>query len=208
MVATYGAVHVDELSEALWPGSPPGAGRARLRNVLSRLRADCGELIIRVGETVAVADDVEVDVAVFEAIARRALALPAADPRRQVLGIQALGVAQGELLPEDIYRDWAVGPRERIRHYRLAVLDALAEGATATGDVSTAVRRWQEAIELEPYDEMRYAAAAALLMESGRWGAAHAVLLRAESALTQLGLTGSPQLLDLRRRLSGGARTG
>lgn len=201
IVATSGAVHVDELSEALWPESAPGAGRARLRNVLSRLRASCGDLVVRVGETVALAEDVEVDVAVFASTARRALALPADAKDRQAWAKQALSWCTGELLPEDIYHEWAAAPRERVRHYRLALLDLVAEEAAAAGDVAGALRRWQEAAQLEPYDEARYVKMASLLVDDGRWGAAHTVLDRAEAALAGLGLTPSPALLAVRRRL-------
>jgi DNA-binding SARP family transcriptional activator len=202
IVATSGAVHVDELTEALWPEAAPGAGRARLRNVLSRLRASCGDVEIRVGETVAVADDVEVDVAVFESTARRALALPEGDPRRQVWAKQALSWCGGELLPEDVYHEWSAAPRERVRHFRLALLDLVADDAAASGDVSGALRRWQEAASIEPYDEGRYVKMARLLIADGRWGAAHTVLERAEAALADLGLTASPALAEIRRRLS------
>ena len=202
IVATSGAVHVDELSEALWPESAPGAGRARLRNVLSRLRATCGDVVIRVGETVAVADDVEVDVAIFESTARRALALPAGDAERQAWAKQALSWCSGELLPEDVYQEWAAAPRERVRHYRLALLDLVAEDAAAAGDVHGALRRWQEAATIEPYDEERYGKMARLLLADGRWGAAHTVLERAEAALSDLGLNASPALVEIRQQLS------
>lgn len=204
MVAACGAVHLEELAEALWPESPAGAGRTRLRNVLSRLRAGCGDVVVRVGESVAIADGVEVDLAVFEANARRALALPVGDPERAVAAKAALARHDGELLPEDLYREWAVAPRERARAYRLALLDAVAEDAAAAGDVSGAVRRWEEATRLEPYDEVRYVAMARLLVQHARWGAAHAALERADAALAALGLPASPALQEVRRALTRG----
>ena len=207
IVATSGAVHVDELSEALWPESAPGAGRARLRNVLSRLRSSCGEVVIRVGETVAVADDVEVDVALFEATARRALELPAGHAERQAWAKQALSWCSGDLLPEDVYHEWAAAPRERVRHYRLALLDLVADEAAAAGDVSGALRRWREAAAIEPYDEARYVKMARLLIADGRWGAASTALDRAEAALADLGLTPSPALTEIRRELSDAGST-
>lgn len=202
IVATSGAVHVDELTEILWPESPPGAGRARLRNVLSRVRAACGDVVIRVGETVAVADDVQVDVAVFESTARRALAMPAGSPDGEVWAKRALSWHDGELLPEDIYREWAAAPRQRARHYRLSLLDLLADAAAGEGDVDGALRRWQEAAQTEPYDEARYVRMASLLVDHGRWGAAHSVLERATATLADLGLAASPGLVDVRERLA------
>lgn len=201
VVATCGAVHVEELAEALWPDAPHGSGRARLRNVLSRLRASCGDVVVRVGETVAVAEGVEVDLAVFEGTARKALALPVDSPERAATAKRALACHDGELLPEDLYREWATVPRERARGLRLALLDAVAEDAARAGDVNGALRRWEEASRLEPYDEVRYVAMARLLLEHGRSGAAHAVLERAEAALAALALPPSPALLEVRRAL-------
>lgn len=201
LVATYGAVHVDEVCEALWPDAQPDAGRARLRNVLSRLRACCGDLLVRDGATVALADDVVVDLALFDAYARRALACHEDDAHAEELAKLALAMSAEVLLPEDLYRDWAAAPRERVRRYHLALLDLLATRAMARGDVAAAERRWQEAIDLEPYDETRYVAAARGLLQAGRWGTAHRLLDRAEAALAVLGLAPTPDLLVLREQL-------
>lgn len=199
VVAACGAVHVDELVEIIWPDAPQGAGRTRLRNVLSRLRTACGEVFMRVGDTVAIADGVEVDLAAFEALARRALALRPDDPSRACSAKQALAVHDGDLLPEDVYREWTAVVRERARRYRLALLDAVAEDAARRGDVEGAMRRWREATSIEPYDESRYVAMAELLVSAGRWGAASAVVARAEAALGRLGLSTSPALEQVRR---------
>lgn len=203
VVATHGAVHVEELCEALWPESPTATGRARLRNVLSRLRATCGEVVMRVGDTVSLAGQVQVDLALFEQTARKALAIPPGDPERVTTAKRALAFHDGELLPEDLYREWAAGPRERARTLRLALLDAVADDAASSGDVNGALRRWEEATRIEPYDEVRYVAMAQLLVAHGRWGAAHAVLERADASLAALGLPPSPALQRVRRDLDG-----
>lgn len=205
LVATLGAAHVDEIIEVLWPDAPADAGRARLRNVLSRLRASNGELLVRVGASVALADGVVVDLAVFEAIARRALALPSDDPDAEAMAEQALALCEQVLLPEDVYRDWAAAPRERVRRRRLALLDLIAERTADRGDIAGAQRRWLEAIDLEPYDETRYVTAARALVDAGRWGAAHVLLQRAEVAMGSLGVPLTPQLIRLRQLLSSSA---
>ena len=202
LVAAQRTVRVDELCEALWPEAPTDTGRARLRNVLSRLRATCGDVVVRVDDSVTLAAAVEVDLALFEQTARQALALPPGDPERVATAKRALAVHDGELLPEDLYREWAAFPRERVRGLRLALLDAVAEDAAAGGDVTGALRRWEEATRLEPYDEVRYVAMARLLVAHGRWGAAHAVLERADAALAELGLPPSPALQEVRREVA------
>ena len=208
LVAAHGTLPVERVLELMWPGVEPTTGRTRLRNVLSRLRTVCGDVLVRSGHAVAVGPDVQVDLVVFEAAARRALSLPPGPPAEEAAKAALAGCAAGELLPEDVYADWAAAPRERARRYRLALLDAVAAGAAAQGDVSRAMRSWQEAIELEPYDESRYVTAAEALVACGRWGAAHALLGRADRALSALGLPASPELARLRRSMTGGEQAG
>ena len=50
VVAAYGgSASLDQISEAVWPGDPVEASRARLRNVLMRLRRVGGDLLVRSG---------------------------------------------------------------------------------------------------------------------------------------------------------------
>ena len=48
-------------------------GRRRIRNVLARVRATCGDLVIRIGEALSLAPGIDVDVADFEAAGDRVL---------------------------------------------------------------------------------------------------------------------------------------
>lgn len=208
LVATLGAVHLDELCEFIWPESPAGSGRTRLRNVLSRLRSSCGDVLVRVGDGVAVADGVTVDLAQFQSDARRCLNLPMDDPLRTVLCKNALEMSEQPLLPEDVYREWAAAPRERVRRYRLQLIDALAQSAARAGDITEALHRLEEAIAADPYDESRHLFAANLLLSAGRHGPAHRLLNEAEQALAELGLGPTPELQRLRRQLRDGAPAG
>lgn len=68
-----GQVHADHAVEALWPDTPMRQGRAMLRNVLSRLRAQCGPLVVREGHTLRL--DADTDWAELERAAATMLAL-------------------------------------------------------------------------------------------------------------------------------------
>ena len=58
VVAAYGgSASLDQISEAVWPGDPVETSRARLRNVLMRLRRVGGELLVRTGSGVRFAAD-------------------------------------------------------------------------------------------------------------------------------------------------------
>ncbi|MHB8504380.1 MAG: hypothetical protein ACYDEN_01445 [Acidimicrobiales bacterium] len=51
--------------------------------------------------------------------------------RHAVLGRGCPGLLGGDLLGEDVYKDWTTLPRERLRRRRLELLDALAAHAEA-----------------------------------------------------------------------------
>ena len=118
-------------------GRRQGAGRRRLRNLLNRLRASCGELVLR-EDRALVLGAAEIDAAGFERAAEAAIA-----GRRQArpgLARTALARYGGELLPGDRYEAWATAPRERLRRRFLELLDLLADDAVDRGDVDEAIR--------------------------------------------------------------------
>jgi DNA-binding SARP family transcriptional activator len=170
-------------------------GRARLRNVLSRVRSAAGEVLVREAETVALSPAVSVDAAAFEAEARQALALMRADRRQAVTAARAaLARYRGPLAADDPYEDWAAAPRERLAALHLDLLDLLAAEAEREEQPDEAVRLLMAAIDTQPYDEDRYRWVARLLLSQGRVGSARAVLARAEQALGEIGISPSFQV--------------
>jgi DNA-binding SARP family transcriptional activator len=121
LLALRRAVHVEELTDVLWPDAPPDVARRRLRNVLTRVRQAAGPILLRQGERIELAAEVVVDHHVLETQARQALATPAG-PERVAALEAALALDQGPLLPELIYEDWAQLARSRaeVRHEELA----------------------------------------------------------------------------------------
>jgi ATP/maltotriose-dependent transcriptional regulator MalT/DNA-binding SARP family transcriptional activator len=203
VAAAGGRMHAEELIEALWPEVDPESGRKRLRNVLNRLREAAGDLLVREEDTLALAEGTEVDAAVFEQEARRAVAgLRSAGD----LGLarSALARYRGPLLPEDPYEPWAAAPRERLARLAIALVDLLARDAVAREDTDEAIRLIERAIEMEPDEEGRYVELGRLLLDQGRRGRSAAVVARARVMLEELDLPPSKELdalaRDLRRR--------
>ncbi len=186
-VAASGRMTADALIEVLWPEVDPDTGRARLRNVLSRIRSAAGELLVRAGDDVELGPDVEVDARLFADEANRALSMPDA-LRANALARSALARYTGPLLPGNVYDAWATEPRETLRSQQLQLLDLVAAEAEAQQRVDEAVRFLDRAIAVEPYDENRYLRAARLRASQGRVGSARALLDRARRALVELGL--------------------
>ncbi len=195
------AVTVDEAVELLWPGSDGPTGRRRMRNLLNRLRTNCGELVGRDGETLVLAAGTEVDARIFE---RDAVAVAAADEAaRPGLARGALTRYPGELLPQDRYESWATAPRERLRRRNLELLDLLVEDASERGEIDEAIRLLDRAIAAEPLDEDRHLRAAELMLFQGRRGSARSLVERAATIREELGLDPSPRIERLRAATSG-----
>lgn len=184
--------------EALWPEADREAGRNRLRTVLNRLRAAAGEVIVRDGDALLLAPEVRVDLTLFEAEGRKALALGPAEPALAVATARsAITRYRGDVLPADLYEQWAERPREHARRTMLALLDLCADVASDRGDLDEARRVTELTIDLAPYDDARYLRAATALLEQGRRGAALAVVRRARAALAELGVEPTSHLIGL-----------
>ena len=196
LLALAGApVPVAEAIEDLWPEVEETTGRRRLRNLLNRLRAGCGELVVRDGDALTLAPGTEVDARGFEEAALAITSAP--DEARPGLARTALARYRGELLPADRYEPWATAHRERLRRRYLELLDLLSEDAVERGDVDEAIRLLDSAQLAEPLDESRYLRAAELLLFQGRRGSAQVLIERARRVARELGLAESPRLSRL-----------
>jgi ATP/maltotriose-dependent transcriptional regulator MalT/DNA-binding SARP family transcriptional activator len=205
MVAVSGGrVPADVAIEALWPEAGREAGRNRLRTVLNRQRAEAGDVIVRAGDLLLLAPEVRVDLALFEAEGRRALALGLAEPALAVaVARAAIARYRGDVLPDDPYEQWAELPREHSRRMMLQLLDLCADAAAERGDLDESRRVIELTIDLAPYDDERYLRAAAALLEQGRRGAALTLVRRARAVLAELGLQPPVHLISLEQAIVG-----
>jgi len=187
----------------VWPEVGPRLGRNRLRNLVSRLRVSVGDLLVRQDEMVMLSPGCELDSERFETSAQEALRLFASGDRRQaaIIARATLERYRGDLLPDDAYEEWSQAPRDRLRAYRLELLDLLAEAAERDGETDEAIRLLTRAVEAGPCDESRYLRLAGLLASQGRVGSALVTLDRGEAALAAARVASSPELERMRRRL-------
>jgi DNA-binding SARP family transcriptional activator len=166
LITRHGApVTRDELIEWLWPdqASDGSAGQllsvalSHLRRVLDPARASAADRFVT-AERQAVAlrvDELDVDLQAFVRDAR--LGLAHVEDGRPDDAATALEAAEarysGDLLPEDLYADWAIAPREKARGLYVRVASALADLAGGNGDPGLAGRYLMRAVAVEPYDE-------------------------------------------------------
>ncbi len=131
-------LHREQVMDLLWPHESPARCAPRLHKAahFARQGAGCSDAIVLRGDVVWLFPDVEltVDAIVFEQLARDALR--ESDP---AAAREALAWYGGELLPGDLYEDWASDRRELLRLRRLDVLRVAGE--------------WRELAELDPTDE-------------------------------------------------------
>ncbi len=125
LLALRRAVHVEELTDVLWPEAAPEVAKRRLRNVLSRVRTVAPGLLVRRPDSVALADEVVVDNDEVAAEARHALALPPGPARSAALA-GALDRCAAPFLPEALYAEWAEPARQEAEARRATLQGALA----------------------------------------------------------------------------------
>ncbi|HLM51174.1 MAG TPA: BTAD domain-containing putative transcriptional regulator, partial [Solirubrobacteraceae bacterium] len=164
----------DRVVEMLWPRLPADAGTANLHKAAHYARRALGArdaIVLRQGSVeLAPSARVETDAERFERDAEAPYG--------------------GELLPDDRYEDWAVGPRERLRDLRIQRLRAAG--------------RWADVVAEDPADEQAHRELMQADLAAGdRLAAARRFrLLRDE--LGRLGLRPSSETLELERRLAEG----
>jgi ATP/maltotriose-dependent transcriptional regulator MalT len=192
-----GAVHAEQVIEQLWPEVAPDAGRNRLRTVLNRLRDTARDVVRRDGDLLALAPDARLDLTQFTREAKEAFALRGDPAAAVAVARSAIARYRGDVLPHDLYEEWATTARDDARRTMLELLDLCAEAAAQRGDLDETRRLVERTIELAPYDEGRYLSVATILRDQGRRGAALSVLERARVTLARLGIEPPSELEEL-----------
>ena len=202
IVALHPRMTVDELIELLWEDAEPGVGARRLRNVLWRIRSVCGDLLVREGNFLRLANGAVTDVGRFRELAEQALVGPdSGTPRAVELARAALECYRGELLPGDRYADWAAAPRESLARTNLRLLDLLVDDAVAGDRQAEALVLLDRLAEVDPYDERHHLRTAEIHLQAGNRGRALDALERAERMFQELQMTPSPAVRELRECL-------
>ncbi len=155
----------DVLAEILWPKSDPPAAYVSLKVATHNLRRSLGseardehDWIRAHGGIYRLSEDVWVDSVEFE---RQIAAGKEADAVRDVRTAQrhyraALSLYRGDYLEDDIYDDWALLTRERLRDLHLHALGRLAATAAAEHDYLPAIEYAHEIITNDPCREDIY----------------------------------------------------
>jgi DNA-binding SARP family transcriptional activator len=155
-----------------------------LRNLLNRLKDRAGPIVIRDSETLHLDETVTVDAVAFDEAAAIALAAP--PDERVGRARHALALYTGDLLPGDLYEDWATLARARLQRRFVSLADLVATDSIARGDLDEAARLLDLGIAAEPLDESRALQLCQLLTEQGRLSMARVVAKRCMDVMATL----------------------
>lgn len=197
------ALHREQAMELLWPQLEPAAAANQLYKSLHYLRAELARggvttpVVVVSGELVTLAGEVAVDVDEFRARARAAR--DQGDPSRYEY---ALEVYAGDLLPEDVFEDWAEGPREELRTLRLRLLLELGRAYRAADQPELAIEVLGTLLAEDPLQEEAHRLLIRLFVDTGERQRALQQYQRCRDILRrELGVEPSPETESLHREI-------
>jgi serine/threonine protein kinase/DNA-binding SARP family transcriptional activator/streptogramin lyase len=157
----------DDLVDILWPDADPDGGVGNLRMLVHRLRTsiDLPELspVLSEGGWIALNPDCEwgLDLEVLVSTAE--------DPAAGIEALeQAAALYRGEPLPEDRYEDWAQPVREAALRARRTICLRLGLYRMSRAAHDEAIRWFEQALAVDPFDEEAFRHLLAVLHAAGR----------------------------------------
>ena len=196
--------------DALWPDLDAASAGNNLRKAVFRARsavrdlgAEVPEIIVSQGDLLMLRPDTWVDVTEFEATVAQARVSKDVDLYRA-----AVALWQGELLPEDLYEDWAASRREVLHHEATAVLAELAAALEARADLDEAAGLLRRARVIDPTNEEAVRALLRVLALSGGRSEATSVYRSLCEALErELGTRPAVETVELYEQIAMGQET-
>jgi DNA-binding SARP family transcriptional activator len=167
-------MHREELIELLWPGVDAEQGLNSLHKALHAARralepglsAGASSRFLAMRDQLVLlqsADDVRVDVAEFEALADEAAKIG----QREAIEA-ALALYPADLLPEDLYEDWAAVRREQLRARKEQLLRLFASVCEAEGDSRSAIEACSRLLASNPCNESAHCGLMRLYAAAGQ----------------------------------------
>ena len=184
----------------LWPESSTHRSLADLRTTLWRVNQAAEGLVAASRSSLALCEDVDVNVRMVIALNRR-LKGGAASPAEVDPDTVPLTDLSSDLLP-DWYEEWVQDEREGLRQIRLHALEATAVALSDAGRHADAIQAALAAIRLEPLRETAHRTLVEAHIAEGNWSEARRQFQRCRKLLREeLGVEPSE---SIRRLLESG----
>jgi DNA-binding response OmpR family regulator len=171
----------DVLAEELWPETDPDVAANRLRVAVHELRKMLGEGARRDGGPLHIAQQEGAyffderapfwsDRTAFEAAIAQGNELEEAGKLGEALHAYQVAEAlyQGDYLRDDLFFEWSISTRERLREMHLAMLGDAARIHGRQGESEQAAAFCRKILRIEPWREEVYRRLMVYLVESGR----------------------------------------
>jgi len=206
----------DLLAEELWPGADPDVAANRLRVAVHELRktlagpGDRDKAPGYIGQQegayyVDLAAPCWSDVKMFEEYVRRGHELAAGGRLEEALQAyrKAEALYQGDYLRDDIFVEWTVATRERLREMHLSMLGDVARILALRREPAEAAGYCRKILRLEPWREEVYRALMEYLVAAGRPNEALRAFEECRRALqAEVEAAPSPETVRLRDRVA------
>lgn len=166
----------ETIIEALWPETDPKSGDASLRMALTHVRQALGlkpvtnESVILKRRMVYLNPEIKIytDYERFTTMALSSLEDSNTENAVIIANLeQAAELYCGELLPDNLYDDWATDMRTQLRNLYLQVLAKQIEAYCLQGQLNQAIQTCRKYLTLEPSEEAVGRTAMSLLWRSG-----------------------------------------
>ena len=180
-------LHREQVLDLVWPDDPMDTAAAKLHKAAHYARKVTGHpgTIVLGGDVVQLFPDIDVSVDAIEFEQAAAEAIAGADTERAA---EVARLYRGDLLPDDIYEDWAAAPRERLRQLYVGVL--------------TLLERWQDVVTVDPGDERAHLELMRQFVAAGdRYGALRQYDRLDRTLRAELGVQPGRDAVQLRDRL-------
>ena len=184
---------------SLWPEASEAHAQGSLRSALWRMQKALPGLVVASGDSLVLADSVEVDVHELSTWARRAL-----DGDADAEGWHtAEDHLSGELLP-GWYDDWVLLERERLRQLRFHALEATSQRLLGAGRFAEALESAYAAVRAEPLRESPHRIVVRVHLAEGNVGEALRAFEEFRQLLAdELGVQPTPGMSNLLAEVAG-----
>src|SRR6185312_4721085 len=173
-------VHRERLVDQLWPDTEVGVATRRLQVAVSSTRQFLEQAgmpegfgVVRRGDAyrLTLPAGSRVDVRDFDASLHAAAAAPTVE-QALALRQRAIGLYQGELLPEEGPAEFVVGHRDRLRISAAAAGASAAQDAATLGRAREALAAARFSVDLDPFQDLGWQLLADLHAATGDESAA------------------------------------
>jgi len=155
----------EKLAGLLWGDVSDERARHNLRQVLSKIRSTCGEIIISRGDSLCMdLEGCSIDVHKFQKLANSDIP----EKLQQCLELYRGDLLDGQFPRERLYEEWLLGARDRLRRAACAACDRLVSILITQNRLDEAINALNHRLTMDPACEPAHRDLMEILVRQGR----------------------------------------